>query len=223
VHFLSLVGKSLPTAVDHEPHFPHELLSIAVDNENDLRTWMVVPATKLIAKLIVKSGHEDQLKRARLLMGQQTGCCLGKSFEPYATLMLSSPGTHHIRRIYEEKDEGTEEEELITGDWPTQEVPNSAFLGAGLGALLPNVMYTPQDPSFPCIDAWIATDMFQMKSGHKKTKEAKTGAPRFQQVCDLVTNKRIIYVVPKGKGDPFTYVPQTVPDYAEEWVLEMPL
>lgn len=214
-YFLSLVGQPLQTAIDHEPKFPHALLSIAVEDWDDLRTLVIVPATKLMATRIIQSGAQDQLTQARMLMGRQTGCCLGKSFEPYAILVLSTPGKHHIRKLDEDK-----EEELVMVHRHPQEVPNSAF-PAGVGPLAPDVMYTPQDPTFPCIDAWTATDMFQMKVG--STKDAKTGAPRFKRVRHLVTNKRIIYVVPKGHGASFKYVPQTVPHSVEEWVLELAL
>jgi len=62
--------------------------------------------------------------------------------------------------------------------------------------------------------------MFQVKSSSAKV--AKTGAARFKSIRSKVFHKRIIYVVPQGKGSAFKFVKQTVPG-TQEWVLELPM
>jgi hypothetical protein len=175
--------------------FTHSHRLVTVSPSADFTTFALTPASKRIALKFFEFELKHTMDFVDSWLGVLTGARLGLAFEPIAHKILSG-GVNNLEMRTLNIDGRSEVMELNLGQMQTKEISNSVITNCEAVLNRGGVYYTPEDPSFPVIDAWTKDYFFQMTVS--KDHPLKSGSRVFNALKSRgLAPKGIVFVVPE--------------------------
>jgi hypothetical protein len=205
----------------------HALLTMCV--RAPFVEYVLAPASKAILKKIWNLKREEDMGRARELMGRLEGARLGLIYEPYChEIICDESGYKATARCLVGRRPGE------TKEWDFGALRRCAVSAGDFGSHSPmdGEYYVPDDPTFPVVDAWTTKGMFQMTVA--STHPIQSGAKLFKALRDKKVPGVIFFVVPQrlyaefpaqelvlgdGKKPDHGSVPRNGWNELEQWVV----